>query len=118
MDLEDWPRPSLAVLMVQKEVAQRIMAGTALPAGRQADMNLLALSVQYYADVEKVMDVSRGSFRPMPKVESAVIRLNPKSEARNPKEAEMLFGIAKKCFAGKRKQLITTLPATIEKSGE
>ena len=136
MMLEDWPRLSLAVLMVQKEVAQRMMAkppemnpvrsktpgasaGHARRAGRTSSgMNLLALSVQYYADVEKVMDVSRGSFRPMPKVESAVIRLNPKSEARNPKEAEMLFGIAKKCFAGKRKQLITTLPAAIEKSGE
>ncbi len=109
--LEEWPRPTLAVVMVQKEVAQRMMA-------KPPEMNLLALSVQYYAHVEKVMDVSRGSFRPMPSVDSAVVKLIPKQSTIDPIRTKKLFEIARQCFAGKRKQLAKTLPTAIGKSKE
>jgi len=109
--LEEWPRPALAVLMVQREVAQRMLA-------KPPDMNMLALSVQYYADIQKVMDVSRGSFRPMPNVDSAVIKLIPKETPFSSEKTEKLFYIAGECFAGKRKQLITTLPGAIGKDKE
>ena len=71
-------------------------------------MNLLALSVQLYSDPEIIMNVSKGSFRPSPKVDSAVIKLipNPKID----KEAiKKILELAKKAFAGKRKQLKNTL---------
>lgn len=103
-------QPSLLVLMVQKEVAKRIMA-------KPPDMNLLALSVQYYAVPEIITNVSRGSFRPIPEVDSAVIRLIPRTEYPLPAEKEELFfSILKSAFAGKRKQLINTLPVVIGKN--
>ena len=65
---EKWPRPELIVLTIQKEVAQRIMA-------KPPHMNLLALSVQYYSEPEIVGYISRNNFRPVPKVDSAIIKL-------------------------------------------
>ncbi len=99
---EKWPRPKSIVLTIQKEVAQRIIA-------EPPHMNLLALSVQYYAEPKIVAMVSRGSFRPMPNVDSSVIRLIPKRDMSEPEFAEKFFAIAKTAFAGKRKQLRNTL---------
>ena len=102
--LEQWPSPSMAVLMVQEEVARRMMAAP-------PDMNLLALSVQLYAKPSKVIRVSRGSFRPVPDVDSAVVKLevwdlNNELRASN----EKVLRIAKKAFGQKRKQLKATIP--------
>lgn len=99
---EEWPRPALIVLMVQKEVAERIMAGP-------PDMNLLALSVQFFAEPEIIAHVSRGSFRPTPNVDSAVIRLTPKATPISKDLLDKIFAVAKKAFAGKRKQLKNTV---------
>ncbi len=97
--LESWPSPSLAVLMVQHEVARRMMA-------RPPDMNLLALSVQLYARPSLVMRVSRGSFRPMPTVDSAVVRLDIQPLEDSEKQGnEIILALAKKAFGQKRKQL-------------
>ncbi len=107
---EEWPQPLSMILMVQKEVAQRIMA-------KPPDMNLLALSIQYYADPEIIMHVSPGSFRPMPDVDSSVIKLIPKKEYPLIAEKEPLFfSILKAAFSGKRKQLLNTLPTIISKN--
>ncbi len=98
---EKWPEPKLIVLMIQKEVSRRIVA-------KRGEMNLLALSVQLYADPEIIMDVSKGSFRPSPKVDSSVIKLTPNLKA--DKETILTaLRIAKKAFAGKRKQIKNTL---------
>ncbi len=107
--LSEWPTPKLLVLMVQKEVARRIVS-------KPPDMNLLALSVQYYADVEIISYVSKGSFRPEPKVDSAIIKLVPHQKYHLATEKEELFfRILKTAFAGKRKQLATTLPHILPK---
>lgn len=105
---EEWPRPKLLVLMVQKEVAQRIIA-------TPPHMNLLALSVQYFSHPEIVATVSAGSFRPIPAVDSAVIKLVPheKLPLSDPCR-EKLFLIWKTVFAGKRKQLINTLSLALD----
>src|SRR3989338_2978455 len=105
---EKWPAPKLIVLMVQKEVAQRIMA-------KPPHMNLLALSVQFFAEPKIISYVSRGSFRPIPKVDSAIIRLVPRREARitDQEFREKFFKLAKTAFAGKRKQLKNTVGAEI-----
>ena len=100
--LEKWPKPKLIVLTIQKEVAKRIIA-------KPPDMNLLALSVQLYSEPKIMSYISRGSFRPMPKVDSAIIKLTPKNET-DIRENERVLSIAKKSFAGKRKQIQNTLP--------
>jgi 16S rRNA (adenine1518-N6/adenine1519-N6)-dimethyltransferase len=110
--LEEWPRPSCAVLMVQSEVADRILASP-------PDMNLLALSVRLYATPSRVMRVSRGSFRPMPDVDSAVIRLDiPTSDSGASGSAPAILAIARRAFAHKRKQLKATVPVkALERAG-
>lgn len=106
---EKWPTPKLIVLTVQKEVAQRIVA-------KPPHMNLLALSVQFYAEPKIISYVSRGSFRPIPKVDSAIIRLEPRDYRRELDDSRLstldsnqFFKLVKTAFAGKRKQLKNTV---------
>jgi 16S rRNA (adenine1518-N6/adenine1519-N6)-dimethyltransferase len=96
-----WPQPQLSVLMVQAELAQRIIA-------RPPDMNLLALAVQLYSDPRIVMRVSRGSFRPIPTVDSAVIAL--KHFPVDTKFNEQVLEYAKTAFGQRRKQLKSVFP--------
>lgn len=106
--LEKWPRPEMIVLMVQKEVAQRITA-------RPPDMSLLAVSVQYYAEPKIISYVSAGSFYPPPEVDSAIIKLTTNDRQQTTsKEAKKFFKVAKAGFAGKRKQLINNLAAGLK----
>jgi 16S rRNA (adenine1518-N6/adenine1519-N6)-dimethyltransferase len=88
------------VFLLQKEVAERMMS-------EPGQMNLLALSVQYYADVEYLFDVERTEFWPEPTIDSAVVKLS-KIQPSGP-EDKRLFQIARLAFAGKRKQLQNTL---------
>ncbi len=106
--LEEWPLPHLAVFMLQKEVAQRIVA-------KPPHMSLLAVSVQYFSEPEIISYVSKGSFYPVPKVDSAIVRLMTKDQGLKPKtEREKFFKVVKAGFAGKRKQLVNNL-ATVFK---
>jgi 16S rRNA (adenine1518-N6/adenine1519-N6)-dimethyltransferase len=66
------PRPDRAVYLVQREVAERIVAA---PGDR--DYGALSVNVQAVARPEILFRVPAGAFRPPPKVESAVIRLTP-----------------------------------------
>lgn len=111
--LEKWPKPKLIVLTVQKEVAQRIVA-------KPPDMNLLALSVQFYAEPKVVGYISRGSFRPMPKVDSAVIKLTPRNnehgtmstttaDAYRSLLTDHFFKLIKAGFSERRKQLTNNI---------
>lgn len=100
-------RPESLVLMLQKEVAERIIASA-------PDMNLLALSVQYYANPKIVREVKAGNFWPEPKVDSAVIKLsvypsNQKSSAGRIIEDKIFFRLAKMGFSAKRKMLKNNL---------
>lgn len=61
-------KPELTILTIQKEVAERICA-------KPPKMNLLAVSVQFWAIPEIIGYISRGDFEPKPKVESAIMRL-------------------------------------------
>lgn len=92
--------PKLIVLTIQKEVARRIVA-------KPPDMNLLALSVQLYSEPKIVSYVSRGSFRPIPKVDSAIIKLVPKTG--QPENREIFFRLIKAGFSEKRKRLVNNL---------
>lgn len=98
---EQWPTPQLIVLMIQKEVAQRICA-------KPPHMSLLAVWVQYYAHSKITSYVSKNSFWPSPEVNSAVIRLTPKTQTGTDltrTDMDQFFRIVKSGFAGKRKQL-------------
>lgn len=100
--LTAWPKPKCAILMVQEEVARRIVA-------KPPDMNLLGLSVQAYADARIVSRVSRGNFSPIPDVDSAVIAIVPKTNEIRDTEREEILNLASAAFHGKRKMLSNTL---------
>ncbi len=101
--LESKNRPELMVLMVQKEVAQRIVA-------RPPKMSLLAVSVQFYAKPEIISLVSKKSFWPSPKVDSAILKIIPRKSAYSISVNQLLFfKIVKAGFSQPRKQLINNL---------
>ncbi|MEK7540184.1 MAG: 16S rRNA (adenine(1518)-N(6)/adenine(1519)-N(6))-dimethyltransferase RsmA [Patescibacteria group bacterium] len=99
--LESEHQPERMVVMVQKEVGERIMA-------KPGEMSLLALSVQLYGTPSFVTMVSRTSFHPQPDVTSMVIQID---QIHHPKDVHIktLFKLAHMGFGGKRKQLHNTL---------
>lgn len=110
--LESETKPQKIVLMIQKEVAQRICA----PKYDQK-MNILALSVQFYADAKILFYVSKENFWPAPKVDSAVIEISPKKELPDIDE-KSFFKVVKAGFANKRKQLAGNLSTNLGISKE
>lgn len=94
--------PQSMVLMVQKEVAQRICA-------KPPKMNLLAVSVQFYSEPKIISYVSKKYFWPQPKVDSAIIKIVPKKPATKPGLVDLFFKIVKAGFSHPRKQLINNL---------
>jgi len=101
--LEGRPRPGLIVLMVQKEVAQRIVA-------QPGDMSLLAVSVQFYGQASIAARVPARAFYPAPKVDSAIVRIQTHPRlALSPNEVEPFFRIVRAGFSQRRKQLHNAL---------
>jgi 16S rRNA (adenine1518-N6/adenine1519-N6)-dimethyltransferase len=98
--LEERNKPKMIVLMVQKEVAQRICA-------KPPRMNLLAVSVQFYAKPKILFYVTKDRFWPRPKVDSAIIKITPKPT--KPGNTDLFFKIVKAGFSHPRKQLINNL---------
>jgi 16S rRNA (adenine1518-N6/adenine1519-N6)-dimethyltransferase len=94
-------KPEKMFLLVQKEVAQRIIS-------RPGEMNLLALSAQFYAECKILFPVSRKSFFPSPSVDSAVIELKLKKDFPTD-NINRFFQLARIGFASKRKQLQNNL---------
>jgi 16S rRNA (adenine1518-N6/adenine1519-N6)-dimethyltransferase len=92
-------KPSLLVLTVQQEVAERITAGP-------GELSLLAVSVQFYGRVTQLETIKAGSFWPRPDVDSAIVRVDLRDErvVANENE-EMFFRLVKAGFSQKRKQL-------------
>ncbi len=105
-------KPLSLTLLMQKEVAYNIAA-------KEGDMNLLALSVQLFADPKVICVVPSHKFYPAPKVDSAVIQITlhkkPKYKISDEKK---LFRILHACFSGKRKQLHNTLTNNLKLSKE
>ncbi len=100
-------KPTSLVLMLQKEVAERIVA-------TPPDMSLLALSVQYYAEVKIIREVKAGNFWPEPKVDSAIIRLDLKQDRKTggieqAREEKLFFRLVKIGFSAKRKMIKNNL---------
>ena len=99
------PRPRRAVLMVQEEVADRLVA----PVGSKA-YGALTVGVAAVATVEKLFKVRRGAFRPSPNVDSAVVRITPTvPEPLRPDAEQDLRRLVRATFQWRRKQLGKTL---------
>lgn len=96
-------KPSIAVLLVQKEVAERLAA---VP----GDMSILAVSAQLYADVYLGDIVPAELFTPPPKVDSQVVVLRTRSEPLFTDITEkQYFRVVKAGFSAKRKKLRSSL---------
>ncbi len=101
--LEAAARPSLIVLTVQLEVAQRLTAAS-------GKLSLLAVSVQFYGRPAIVARLKAGSFYPAPQVDSAVVRIEPyERPAVEVEDRDWFFAIVKAGFSQKRKQLHNAL---------
>lgn len=95
------PRPDRAVYLVQREVAERIVAA---PGNRE--YGALSANVQAVAHAELVFRVPAGAFRPPPKVESAVIRIVPRTDPAVNADEEAPFRIlVQAAFSMRRKQM-------------
>jgi len=103
--LEEAPRPSLLVVTVQREVAERIVA-------QPGDMSLLAVSVQFYGQPQIVARIPAGAFYPPPEVDSAVLRVVVSEQPAVPGVDERAFFRAVRAgFGQKRKTLRNSLRA-------
>jgi len=93
--------PSLSVLMVQKEVAERLLSTP----GRKA-YGAISVLVQYYAEAALLFNVSREVFTPKPGVDSAVISLRPRDLSDDdPATAARMFRLVRAGFDMRRKTL-------------
>ena len=104
-------KPEVMVLMVQKEVAERIVA-------QAPDMNMLALSVQFFGQAKIIREVKAGNFWPEPKVDSAVIKITTRKTKYSPEDEKIFFRLAKIGFAAKRKMLKNNLCGGLKLKGE
>lgn len=96
-------KPRVAVLLVQKEVAERIAA-------RPGDMSVLGVAAQVYADAELDIEVPREFFTPPPKVDSQVVILRTKiTPLISSSEEKAFFRLVKAGFVEKRKKLRSSL---------
>ena len=96
-------KPSIAVLLVQKEVAERIAA-------EAGNMSILSVSVQIFAEAELDIEVPRQFFTPPPKVDSQVVVLRTRNNPLiTPEDQRDFFRIVKAGFSAKRKKLRSSL---------
>jgi 16S rRNA (adenine1518-N6/adenine1519-N6)-dimethyltransferase len=96
-------KPATTVLLVQKEVAERLAAAP-------GDMSILAVSAQLFAEVELGDTVPAALFTPPPKVDSAVVILRTRDEPLvGPQYEKQFFRLVKAGFSAKRKKLRSSL---------
>lgn len=96
--------------MLQKEVVERLAA-----APGTNDWGRLGIMAQYLCDVEALFIVPPEAFDPMPKVDSAIVRLTPYQELPHPaKSVECLDSLVRKAFAQRRKTLRNNLKGMLD----
>jgi len=108
------PQASVVVFLVQKEVADRLVAE---PGGKI--YGALSVGVQATAKVERVLTVKAGAFHPPPKVDSAAVRLTPLATPLvRPEEVAPFRAFTVRLFGQRRKQLVRSLRETQGLSAE
>ncbi len=93
-----------AVIMVQKEVGERVLAS---PGGRKC--GILSIFMQAYMDISRVTSVAAGSFNPRPKVDSVVLCFEPAGRQGAPAERAAFLSFVKEAFSQRRKKLAGVL---------
>ena len=97
---------SQMVVMVQREVADRLLA----PEGDSA-RGRLSVAAQLLVRTERLFDLEPGCFRPAPAVFSTVLRMTPRAHPQvAEEEREEFLGLVRRAFAGRRKTLRNNLP--------
>lgn len=108
--LENCPHLQSATLMMQKEVAQRILAK---PGSKE--YGRLTVSTAYHAKVEPVINVSRNCFYPKPEVDSAVLKMTPHQMKLLIPEEEIIFKkILNVFFQQRRKTILNSIVNTFQ----
>jgi 16S rRNA (adenine1518-N6/adenine1519-N6)-dimethyltransferase len=106
--LENSFRPCLMVLMVQKEVAERICQ-------KPGKMGILSVAVQYFGQPEIMTIVTKDKFDPVPEVDSAILKIKPYSEKEfDFKKEKEFFRLVKIGFSNPRKTLANNLSAGLK----
>jgi len=97
-------QPTQIVVLVQQEVAERVVA-------RDKKESILSLAVKVYGKPKIVYRVKRGSFNPIPNVDSAVLSIDniSRKNFKNKKHEENFFKVLKGGFSHKRKFMISNL---------
>ncbi len=101
--------PSKVVLLVQKEVADRIVAN-------DKKESMLSVSVKLYGDVRRASIVPKGAFVPAPNVDSAIICIENIRKPLDAKQEKAYFELAKAAFSHKRKRLAKNVEGVQGKS--
>ncbi|MEO6912400.1 MAG: 16S rRNA (adenine(1518)-N(6)/adenine(1519)-N(6))-dimethyltransferase RsmA [Candidatus Baltobacteraceae bacterium] len=97
--------PEVLVIMIQKDVAARLMARPSTPA-----YGSLSIAVQYAMQIERAFVLGPSVFYPQPKVDSSVVRLTRRSQPAVSVHDPVLFGqVARGAFAYRRKTLANSL---------
>jgi len=109
--LEAEPRPTRLVVTVQREVADRILAGP-------GEMSLLAVSVQFYGQPQLVARVPAGAFYPPPEVDSAIIRIETRGDVPPVpvEDVNRFFEVVRAGFGKRRKTLRNALSGGLGRS--
>ncbi len=103
--LEKTENISSIVIMIQKEVAQRLTAKA-----NTKDYGAITLAVSYHADANIMFTVPAGAFIPAPKVESAVVRLDILDKKKvQVSDEKLFFRIIKASFGQRRKTLVNSI---------
>jgi len=98
-------KPSVIVLLIQKEVAERLVA-------EPGDMSILAISAQIYSEVKLGIEVGKEYFTPPPKVDSQVVVLHTRQEPLlEANDEQLFFRLVKAGFSSKRKKLRSSISA-------
>ena len=103
--LEDKVMFENIVVMLQKEVATRLNAKV-----NTKDYSSFTIAVDYYAEVERLFNVPKTVFVPMPKVDSTVLRVVPRKESKvDVDNQDMFFKVVKAAFMNRRKMVFNSL---------
>ncbi len=94
--------PSLLILMIQKEVAQKICA-------KPPKMSILSLNVQTFAQTKIIHKISKNNFFPRPKIDSALIKIVPYPDPLIKCDMHTYFHLIEIAFSQKRKRLANSL---------
>jgi len=106
--LEAKNQPSQIVLLIQKEVAERIVAGP-------GQHSVLSISVQFYAEAELKQEVPAELFTPPPKVDSQIIKITPRDKPLfTDVDEKDFFKIVRAGFSEKRKKLRSSLSGGLQ----